>query len=570
MALELRRYQEKALDAIEAAEREGVRRPLVVHPTGTGKTVTFSHAIKRRADRGRALVLVHRDELAAQTRSKIGIVAPELSTGIVKAELDELDAQVVIASVQTAHLDARLARLVESARRSPFGTLVCDEAHHAPAPTWTKVLTGLGAFNPYGPLAIGFTATPERDNGKTLGVWEKVVSYMSIREAIYGNGKRGKDGHEGGFLVPILPAVVVETKMDMTRVRKTGGDYSDGDLGRQLEESGAIAQIADAYVEHGEGRKAVAFTPTVATAHALAAALRARDVAAEALDGGIQAEERRAILRRLTTGETQVVVNCAVLTEGFDEPSISCVIVARPTRFHGLYVQMVGRGTRLYPGKKDLLVLDIVGASNRHELVGVVDLGADMDDPAKKREDADRMPCPTCNSPDCGFPEWHRCSLCRRYLPARVVSEGNTRHDNCHAGTGGRVDVFGTSRLRWLPVGPAWVLGAGQEVVVMVPEGLDTWKLATYRGGRIEVLHDEIPVEWAMGIGEDRAKAFQKLVERTARWLDQPVSDLQKGRLLREGLPENALPRVRTRGDAADLLTRIQGRRAVKKLGVPV
>jgi hypothetical protein len=148
------------------------------------------------------------------------------------------------------------------------------------------------------------------------------------------------------------------------------------------------------------------------------------------------------------------------------------------------------------------------------------------------------------------------------------VAEGSTRHDNCHASTGGRVDVFGTSRLRWLPVGPAWVLGAGQEVVVMVPETTDTWRLATYKGGRLEVLHEQIPADWAMGIGEDRAKAFQKLVERSARWLSQPVTDPQRSRLLREGLPEVHLPRVRTRGEAADLLTRIQGRRAVKKLGV--
>lgn len=568
MSLPLRPYQEKALAAIEAAEREGVRRPLVVHPTGTGKTVTFSHAIKRRADRGRALVMVHREELAAQTRDKLAMIAPELDTGIVKADQNDIRADVVIASVQTAHLDARLSQLVACAAVSPFATIVCDEAHHAPAPSWTKVLTGMGAFNPYGPLAIGFTATPERDNGKTLGVWEKVVSYMSIREAIYGNGKRGKDGHEGGYLVPILPAVVVETGMDMRQVRKTGGDYSDGDLGREMEESGAIAQIADAYVQHAKDRKAVAFTPTVATAHALAAALVTRGVAAEALDGGTKADERRAVLRRLKTGDTHVVVNCAVLTEGFDEPSISCVIVARPTRFHGLYVQMVGRGTRLHPGKSDLLVLDIVGASNRHELVGVVDLGLDLDDPRKKRDpdEVERQVCPVCEEP-CDVEE-HRCALCHRYLPARIVSEGSTRHDNCHASTGGRVDVFGNSRLRWLPVGPAWVLGAGQEVVVMVPEGLDTWRLATYRNGRVDVLHDEIPADWAMGIGEDRAKAFQKLVERSARWLGEPVSDLQKGRLLREGLPEKALPRVRTRGEAADLLTRIQGRRAVRKLGV--
>lgn len=573
MALDPRPYQVKALDAIEAAEREGVRRPLVVHPTGTGKTVTFGHLINRRADRGRALVLVHREELAAQTADKLAMIAPELRTGIVKAERNEVWADVVIASVQTAHRDARLAELVASAKTSPFGTIVCDEAHHAPAPSWTKALTGLGAFNPYGPLTVGFTATPERDNGKTLGVWEKVVSYMSIREAIYGNGKRGADSHQGGYLVPILPAVVVETDMDMGRVRKTSGDYSDGDLGRELEESGAIAQIADAYVEHAKDRKAVAFTPTVATAHALAAALRSRGIAAEAVDGGTDSEERRAILRRLKTGDTHVVVNCAVLTEGFDEPSISCVIVARPTRFHGLYVQMVGRGTRLHPGKKDLLVLDIVGASNRHELVGVVDLGLDLDDPRKKKDpsEVERQACPTCEEP-CDV-EGHRCALCHRYLPASLArnpGDGFARHENCRASSGGRVDVFGQSRLRWLPVGPAWVLGAGQEVVVMVPEGLDTWKLAAYKAGRIDVLHDEIPADWAMGIGEDRAKAFQKLVERSARWLNQSVTDAQKGRLIREGLPEKALPRVRTRGEAADLLTRIQGRRAVKKLGVTV
>lgn len=556
--LDLRDYQERALGNVQKAAREGVRRPLVVHPTGTGKTVTFGAAVDRRRDEGRSLIMVHRDELASQTIEKIGWQAPELSTGLVKAESNEVGADVVIASVQTGSRDKRLAQLVESQEKyGAFGTVIVDEAHHAPAPTWTKMLTGLGAFNPYGPLAIGFTATPERDNGKTLGVWEKVVDYMSIREAIY-----------KGYLVPILPAVVVETKMDMGRVRKTGGDYSDGDLGRELEDSGAIDQMADAVIEHARERKGVAFLPTVRTSEMLAEALRARGIRAEHVDGATETGERRAILARLKTGETQWVTNCAVLTEGFDEPSIECVMVGRPTKFHGLYVQMVGRGTRLYPGKKDLLVIDVVGASQRHELVGVVDLGLDLDDPRKKKgeEETEKQACPTCQEP-CEV-TWHRCDLCNRYLPARVVSESGTRHDNCHASTGGRVDVFGASRLRWLPVGPAWVLGAGKEIVVMVPEGLDTWRLAAYENGRVHVLHDALPSDWAMGIGEDRAKAFQKLVERDARWLAHPVSDLQKSRLLREGLPEKALPRVRTRGDAADLLTRIQGRRAVKKLGV--
>jgi ATP-dependent helicase IRC3 len=554
--LQTRDYQESALAAIETAEREGVRRPLVVHPTGTGKTVTFSHAIARRAERGRAVVLVHREELAQQARNKLAMIAPELRTGIVKADLNEVDADVVIASVPTVQRDNRLAELVEAGRRSPFGTIVADEAHHAPAPSWTKVLTGLGAFNPYGPLAIGFTATPERDN-KTLGVWEKVVSYMSIREAIYRD-----------FLCPILPAVVVETNMDLDRVRKTGGDYSDGDLGQALEDSGAIDQMADAYVAEARDRKGIAFLPTVRTSQLLADALRRRGIAAEHVDGATPKDERADILARLKTGRTQVVCNCAVLTEGFDEPSIQCVLVGRPTKFHGLYVQMVGRGTRKCPGKDNLLVIDVVGASRRHELIGVVDLGLDLDD-GKGKKDGEITPqsCHVCLEP-CELPE-HRCALCRRYLPVAVISDGDTRHENCRSGGKGRVDVFGASRLRWLPVETGWCLGAGKEVVVMVPAGIDTWKLATYQGGKIQILHDEIPADWAMGIGEDRSKAFTKLVERDARWLRQPPTDPQRNRLVREGFPESKLGRIRTRGDAADLVTRIMGRRAVRRLTTP-
>jgi superfamily II DNA or RNA helicase len=554
-----RSYQTRALANIAKAEREGVRRPLIVHPTGTGKGVVMGALASEREDRGRSIVLVHREELASQFIEKLSWQAPELRTGIVKAEMDEVDADVVVASVPTAHRDRRLERLIESARHSPFGTIIADEAHHAPAPSWTKLLTGLGAFNPFGPLAVGFTATPERDNGKTLGVWERVVDYMSIREAIF-----------GGYLVPILPAEVIETTMDMRKVRRTNGEggYSDGDLGRELEESGAIAQMADAVVEHAHDRKGVAFLPTVKTSEMLADALRQRGILAEHLDGTTEGTERKAILRRLKTGETQWVTNCAVLTEGFDEPSISCVLVGRPTRFHGLYVQMVGRGTRISPGKRDLLVLDVVGASNRHELVGVVDLGLDLDDPRKKKgdEEPEKMPCPSCGVP-CEF-ETHRCQLCHRYLPASIALSGGFRHENCQASGRAKVDVFGSSRLSWLPVGPAWVLGAGKEVVVMVPEGLDTWRLASYENGRITVLHDAIPSDWAMGIGEDRAKAFQKLAERSARWRDQPVTPAQLTRLMREGLPEKAIPRVRTKGEASDLTTRIQGRRAVRKLGV--
>lgn len=547
--LDLRPYQASAIEAITTADREGVRRPLVVHPTGTGKTVTFCHLIARRAGIGRALVLVHRDELANQTVDKIGMVAPELTTGIVKAERNDVSADVVVASVQTIHRDNRLAALLAA---GPVKTVVVDEAHHAPAPTWTKVLTKLGSFSPYGPLTVGFTATPERD-GKSLGVWEKVVSYMSIREAIY-----------QGYLCGVT-GQTVRTSMDLRKVKTTRGDYADGSLGDELESSGAIEEIADAYLTYAKDRKGVAFTPTVETATHLAAALCERGIPAETVSGGTPVEDRRAILGRLKTGQTQVVTNCAVLTEGFDEPSISCVVVARPTRFHGLYVQMVGRGTRLYPGKKDLLVLDVTGASERHDLVAVVDLGLDTDDPAgSPKKPGEGRKCAACGGP-CVDPS-HLCRLCSRPLPLELIQEGATRHKTCRASKTGKVDLFASSRLRWLPVGDAWCLGAGKEVIVMVPAGIDTWKLAAYESGKLQILHEQLPSEWAMGIGEDRAKAFQKLTERNARWLSLPPSEQQLSRLVREGFPAEKLDRIRTRGDAADLITRIQGRRAVKKL----
>ena len=548
--LDLRPYQASAIEAITEADRQGVKRPLVVHPTGTGKTVTFCHLIARRASIGRALVLVHRDELANQTVEKIGMVAPELATGVVKAERNEVDRDVVVASVQTIHRDNRLAALLAA---GPVETVVVDEAHHAPAPTWTKVLTGLGSFSPYGPLTVGFTATPERD-GKSLGVWEKVVSYMSIREAIY-----------QGYLCGVT-GQTVRTSMDLRKVKTTRGDYADGSLGDELESSGAIEEIADAYLTYAKDRKGVAFTPTVETAAHLAAALCERGIPAEMVSGGTPVEDRRAILDRLKTGQTQVVTNCAVLTEGFDEPSISCVVVARPTKFHGLYVQMVGRGTRLYPGKKDLLVLDVTGASERHDLVAVVDLGIGIEDagagPPKKPGEGRK--CAACGGP-CVDPS-HLCRLCSRPLPLELIQEGATRHKTCRASKTGKVDLFASSRLRWLPVGDAWCLGAGKEVVVMVPNGGDTWRLAAYQGGKVQVLHEQLPSEWAMGIGEDRAKAFQKLADRNARWLALPPSEQQLSRLVREGFPAKKLDRVRTRGDAADLITRIQGRRAVRKL----
>lgn len=410
------------------------------------------------------------------------------------------------------------------------------------------MLTGVGAFADTGPLTVGFTATPEREGSK-LGVWQEVVDYRSIREMIY-----------AGYLSPVS-GQTIETSADFANVKVSRGDFSETGLGDALEDSGALDEIAAAYQKYAPERKGVAFLPTVATARGLAEALNARGIASEAVWGAQPMDERRAVLRRLSRGETRCVSNCGVLSEGFDEPSVDCIVVARPTRSHALYIQQVGRGLRKHPGKSDCLILDVVGATERHDLVALIDLGLDAVATRKKPGEAGESVLGS------------RCELCGRELSATLVMEGARRHDNCRARGTARVDVFATSRLRWLPVHDdgveGFVLPCGKEVVVMVPAAgrEDAWTLATYLAGRLEILHAALPVDWASGIGEDRAKAFGPLAERNARWLSESPTERQLSRLVRDGLAPQRLGAVKTRGQAADLLTRIQGRRAIRKLG---
>jgi superfamily II DNA or RNA helicase len=538
--LDLRDYQEEAIVNIGEAEDRGVRRPLVVHPTGSGKTVTFCHLLKNRP--GRGCVLVHRDELAGQAVDKLQVIAPELSVGVVKAERNEVDNRVVVASVQTVQNTGRLAELLG---HGEFATVVVDEAHHAPAPSWQGVLQGLGSFAPDGPLTCGFTATPERKD-TALGVWQEVVAYRTIREMIL-----------AGYLAPI-EGQRVDTAADFSQIRKSDGDLQAGQLGDELLRSGAIGEIGAAILKYAPERKTVAFLPTVATAQALAADLAANGIAAEAVWGAMPVDERRAVLRRLHTGETRVVTNCSVLTEGFDEASIDCIVIARPTASHGLYVQMIGRGTRRYPGKENCLILDVVGATERHDLVSVIDLG--VSDTATGT--------PGTTGP--GVPAANPCALCGLQLSPALLAAGETRHPNCRVsgGTAKTTDLFAQSWLRWLPVDGGFALPTDKGALVIAPKrGVDDlWQLIDYAGSKLTVLNSSVPVDWAMGVGEDRARAFGRLAERSASWLRRRPTPQQLSRLEREGFPPSSIKKITTRGQAADLITRLQGRRALRRL----
>jgi ATP-dependent helicase IRC3 len=341
----LRDYQQEAVAASEAARARGVRRQLLVLPTGTGKTIIFVEVLRRRG--GRALILVHRDELIAQTLDKLALTGIT-EVGVVKAARDEHARRVVAASIQTLARPDRLARI-----GTDITTVVVDEAHHAVADTYQRVLEHLGATANAGPLLLGATATAERGDG--VGLWDvfqEVVYERSMLEMI-----------QRGYLSD-LRAIQVKLAADFGALH-----FVDREVEDLLRAADAPTHIVQAWQQHAAGRPTLVFTPTIAVAHEVARAFTDAGISVAALSGGTPLDERRRILDRFHRGALRVVTNCAVLTEGFDEPTIGCIVIARPTRSKTLYVQCIGRGTRPHPTKTDCLILDVVGATRRHDLV---------------------------------------------------------------------------------------------------------------------------------------------------------------------------------------------------------
>jgi len=513
-----RPYQYEAVAALLAATARGVQRPLLVLPTGTGKTIVFALLVQRRG--GRSLILAHRDELIQQAVDKLHLVDPTLALGVVQAARDEHTAPTVVASVQTLSRRTRLARLVPD-----FQTIVIDEAHHAPAPTYRRILEYCRAWRTDGPLVVGVTATPERGDRQSLrDIFDRIVYQKTLLEMM-----------QAGYLVD-LRALQVLLQADFDALRTQQGDFVEAELETLLLAANAPAQVLAAFQAHATERKALLFTPTVALAYAMAETFRTAGIPAEALDGTTALATRRAILQRLHTGETRVVVNCAVLTEGFDEPSVDCIIVARPTQSAVLYQQMLGRGTRIYPGKTDCLVLDVVGVSTQHTLHTAATLfGCDA------------------------------ARLARQSVLEILDRPGHQdQEDTARAGTlrSPPVDLFARRTLRWVQTRQgAWVLSLGAQhgTLRLRADGPDTWQVVQVRRAADPVrLGDTLPLPYAQGLAEDYARhlGVARLVEAEAPWRQQPATEKQTTLLRKLGI---ALREGLTKGEAADLLAAVLG-----------
>jgi ATP-dependent helicase IRC3 len=349
MVTELRPYQREAIDAVLAARRAGVRRMLVCLPTGAGKTVIFSH-LAGLAKR-QVLVLAHREELLAQARDKLdralgGASVVALERGNERAPED---AQVLVCSIRSLH-EQRLARVI---RGRDLGLIIYDECHHAAADDNLRVLRQLGVFDErWSGTLLGFTATTARGDGKGLDtVFDRIVYSRALPELIV-------DGY-----LSALRGFRVSTAADLTGLSREGLDFRDEELAEAVDIEERNALVARSIQELARDRRTIAFCVTVNHARNLSRSLNVLGVPAGVVHGGMSGDVRAQALADFRAGRTQVLANVAVLSEGFDDPGVSCIAMARPTRSEGLYAQCVGRGTRLHPGKKDCLILDFVDLS---------------------------------------------------------------------------------------------------------------------------------------------------------------------------------------------------------------
>lgn len=385
--LQLRPYQERSVAEIRAAFNHGARRVLFVLPTGGGKTTVFSYITSAAMGRGnRVCILVHRQELVDQVSGSL--TAMGVPHGIIAGGHPETDHPVQVASV--ASLVRRLDRI------QPFHLLIPDEAHHAVAGSWRKILDAMpDAF------VLGVTATPERLDGRGLAdAFEVMVTGPSVADLT-----------AGGFLVPATIYAPPEG-LDLSRIHTRAGDYAADELSEAMSDKALVGNAIEHYGRLCRGVPAVAFCCGIGHSRAVAERFNAAGFRAAHVDGDTDKEERRRLIAALGTGDLDVLTNAGLISEGVDVPAIGAAILLRPTQSLGLYLQQVGRALRPAQGKERAIILDHAGNSLAHGLPDEVRTWSLDDKPRRQRDAPPSRPrrCPECSMVNrAGSP---RCVAC--------------------------------------------------------------------------------------------------------------------------------------------------------------
>ncbi len=530
MDITLRPYQTECISRVLASfEQDRHGSELLVLPTGAGKTIVFCQVIGELNKKYglNSLIIAHRDELLDQAADKYRMVKPEAIIGKVGSGLHEYGGEVTVASIATISRPEHLKRL----KAIGYGLIIVDEAHHSEAESYQKVLDALpDAF------VLGVTATPDRLDKKTLFNGKAPLYSASIIDMV-----------RDGYLCDVK-AVAIRTETNLDSLHTEMGDYKVGELEAAVDTPERNRRVVDAYVEKADGRRALCFGVTVQHAQNLAAAFSTAGVPVGMVEGNTPLEERKRLYKALRSGEIRVLCNVLVLTEGFDEPKIDCIIMARPTQSRALYVQCIGRGLRLAPTKKNCLILDLTDNCLKHRLEPQnlkKALGKELKDDETIIEALDRE-------------EEEKAS---RTITHKLK---DTRKQDMH------IDLL--EKLLWqermdgmfvLEVGPlkhriALVPvtdGAGN----VLPDYMATYNVYArlYPNFEGQVWLTSAPLDWAQQFAEKRARMLLadekniKLLDRNAAWRSGAATEKQLELLAKFRVSHRL---GITRGEAADLL----------------
>jgi len=546
--MELRPYQNEAIEAVCTAYDQGWRQQILSMATGCGKTVVFTSLYEKLKSRlpGKMLILAHTEELINQSIATMQAVNPSLRVGKEMAEhkADTTVADVVVASV--ASLGRKNTSRLDRFKPEDFDLIVVDEAHHTTADSYRNILEHFRILEDGTPkLLLGTTATPSRADGKALGeIYKKMTFVYSLRQAI-----------EEGYLVKVRGYQVV-TETNLSNVSTAGGDFNKIELEAAINTPERNKAIVEAWLKYGESRLTLAFVAGIAHAKALAEAFTAAGVAAEAVWG--DDSERTDKIARFRQGVTRILVNVGIMTEGVDIPEIGCVIIARPTQSGVLFAQMCGRLTRLFPGKVDGIVLDMVDTSGGHSLCTLPTLmglpsnldmcGKSLSDTCKLIEDMQ------AENPSIDFTKLKSADGIQQFItefnlfeirfPAEV--EANSDFTWSKAIDGGYV-------MR-IPLQKNDATGAKPGIVRIHQNLLDKWEVTGYIGSwGFHGLRDSVEEAFAAADQQirERAPASVVLVNRKASWMTKPATKNQMTLLSRLYGKNKAWPEDFTQGQAS-------------------
>lgn len=535
----LRDYQRECLESILERYRAGVRRQLASLPTGSGKTVIFAEFPRYFGMKKQMLVLAHRRELLDQACDKIRRANPDLCVSVEQAGRSaDPDCDVVVASVPT--LGRKGSKRLQRLDPDRFFLIVVDEAHHAAAASYIRVLEYFGVFSPdTRKLLVGFTATPKRGDGKGLdAVFQEIVFSKGLPEMI-----------QAGYLAP-MAGYRIETDIDLSKVKTRMGDFVVSHLSRAINVEARNDLVVKVFRSHLKSRQTLCFCVDVAHARSVAAAFNAEGIAAAAVSGDMEIRERKKALDDFRKGRIQVLANCMVLTEGYDEPSIAGIILARPTKSTLLYTQMIGRGTRLYPGKENVTIVDIVDVTREHSLTtlpGLFGLSDTFDLEGYTTDEAEKAV------------RWVESN--RPWVPInRATSLSDLRY-RCT-----KIDLFDLetpmelvvyAEYAWAGLGKGgYRLGlTGANAILVVPTILGRWEVQLRQRGLEKTIMIKTDLRSAILGAEkfvtDQFSALLPLVKLYTRWRDAPATKKQIKVLHRRKIE---VPAGLTKGQASHLI----------------